>query len=167
MNISILLLRLGNGDRVEIQCMSRALSGEDSCVCIVTLAVWSIAKRGKFNADDLLVWYLRRDDRNNKGSIDLAIVLFFFLPGETELRYVSRWNGSHFCDRARRGKKGSAVRDLRSYKRQTRYSERDKRKEEGGGERGGDFWLQAWWRWKRWRGYLGSGHRFSVTSSVF
>lgn len=78
MNISILLLRLGNGDRVEIQCKSRALSGEDSCVCIVTLAVWSIAKRGKFNADDLLVWYLRRDDRNNKGSIDLAIVLFFF-----------------------------------------------------------------------------------------
>jgi hypothetical protein len=77
---------------------------------------------------------------------DRSISRFFFcfLPGETELRYVPCWNGSHFCDRARRGKKGSAVRDLRSYKRQTRYSERDKRKEEGGGgERAGDFLLQG------------------------
>ncbi len=40
---------------MEIQCKLSALSGEDSCVCIVTLAIWSIAKRGKFTADDLLV----------------------------------------------------------------------------------------------------------------
>ncbi len=69
---------------------------------------------------------------------DRSISRFFFcfLPGETELRYVPCWNGSHFCDRERRGRKGGqyeiweAIKGRRGTASETKERRKEEEKEE-------------------------------------